>query len=613
MKRDRAAAACLVAGLLTFATAGTGIAEVRPAPLRDLPAGQVLRVADFGARPDDGRDDLPAIQAAIDKSRDRAEPVRIVLGKGRFDLHPAGDGGVALRMAHQQNLIIDGGGAELVIHNPKMGLLNISVSKRVIVRNLSVDYDPLPMTQGWVRAVDAESREFEVEIAAGFDLPGRDHFVSAQIKWGIFKDRSRPRALKHGSPNMCPLDGWQKVAPRRFRYQTARWYPMDTIEPGDPFVQLARVNTSPIVSFWQSEDVTLDRIRVLASPGAGFAAQRCTRLNLLGVHVEPAEGRWQCLCADGFYCIANRTGPWIENCVFDATGDDCIVVKTWGANCTGKTGERTILLEPRRTWEEGAHVFSARPGDTIRVCDPVRCEQLTEFKVVAAEMLPPDGGGKPAWRITADRDLDMIEPASERRAPIYYNDDITSAGFVIRDNTFRNVRRWGLLCMSHDGLIERNTFDRTSAQAILFTSNDAGFRDSDGFVSRDVTVRHNTFIDCYTQRPGGYRAVAAAITSVVIAGVEREFQSDIAEWRGHENLVIEGNRFIGRQTPPGDLARQCERRGHSQQWFRCSAGRTGAPGRGNHCATDPCRPRQRRGNLRQPAGRGPNRLPDQRR
>jgi len=104
--------------------------------------------------------------------------------------------------------------------------------------------------------------------------------------------------------------------------------------------------------------------------------------------------------------------------------------------------------------------------------------------------------------------------------------------------------------MSHDGLVERNTFDRTSAQAILFTSNDAGFRDSDGFVARQVTVRHNTFNDCYTQRPAEYRHTAATITSVVIAGVEREYQSDVVGWRGHENLVIDHNRFLGRGAYP---------------------------------------------------------------
>jgi hypothetical protein len=192
----------------------------------------------------------------------------------------------------------------------------------------------------------------------------------------------------------------------------------------------------------------------------------------------------------------------------------------------------------------------ALAGDTIRVCDPTRCEPLAEFRVAAAERLSPGDDPKSAWRITADRDLDAVKLGNDRRDPIYYNDDITSSHFLLRGNTFRNIRRWGLLCMSHDGLIEHNAFDRTSAQAILFTSNDAGFRDSDGFVARHVTVRHNTFDDCYTQRPAEYRQIAATITSVVIAGVEREYQSDVVGWRGHENLVINHNRFIDRGAYP---------------------------------------------------------------
>jgi len=550
MKRYRLATAGFIIGTFVLATiTSSGAAEVRPSPLRDLPAGKVIRVADFGAKANDGEDDLTAIQAAIDEARGIETPVRIVLGEGRFDLQPTGDGGTALRIVHQQNFVLDGDGAEVVIHNPKMGFIAISVSTSVIVRKLSVDYDPLPTTQGWVRTVDVNRQEFEVEIEESVDLPDRDYFTSAQVKWGIFKDRSRPRALKPGTHNMCPLHEWWQVAPRRSRYRTSAWYPMETIEPGDPFVQLARVNTSPIVSLWRSEDVTIDRVRVFASPGAGFVAQLCSRLNLLGVHVEPAKGRWQCLCADGFYCIANRIGPWVEDCLFDATGDDCIILKTWGANAIQRTGARGILLEPRRTWREGAHVFAAQVGDTIRVCDPTRCELLAEFKVLAAERVSRDDPKSP-WRITTDRDVDAIKLGNDRRDPIYFNDDITSSHFLVRGNTFRNIRRWGLLCMSHDGLIEHNTFDRTSAQAVLFTSNDAGFRDSDGFVARRVTVRHNTFNDCYTQRPAEYRQIAATITSVVIAGVEREYQSDIVGWRGHENLVIDHNRFLGQGTYP---------------------------------------------------------------
>ena len=549
--RRQVAAVALVAGAMVLVVlARAALGEVRPAPLRDLPAGTVLRAADFGATPDDGRDDRPAIQAAIDAARGREGPVRVVLGPGRFDLHAAGDALSILQIVHQRDLVLDGGGADLVVHDPTKGLLTVAVSRRVIVRNLSVDYDPLPMTQGWMRAVDAERRAFDVEIAEGFALPDGEPFVSAQVKWGIFKDRSRPRALKPGSHNMCPLEAWRKVGPRRFRYRTAAWYPMDTVESGDAFVHLARVNTAPVVGFWKSEDVTVAGVRVFASPGAGFVAQLCSRLNLLDVHVAPADGRWQCLAADGFYCISNRTGPWIENCVFDATGDDAIVLKGWGANGVAKPDACTLVLAPRPTYEEGTHVFAVRAGDTIRVCDPTRSALLAEFRIAAAEQVERGKGRPPAWRVTADRDLDAIAPGADRRDPIFYNDDTMSGHFVVRGNTLRNVRRWGLVCMSHHGVIEGNTVERTSAQAVLFTSNDAGFRDSDGFVARDVAVRRNRFVDCYTQRPAEYAGVAATVTSVVIAGVERTYQADVVDWRGHAGLAIEGNRFVGRGTRP---------------------------------------------------------------
>jgi len=518
--------------------------EISALPLRDLPVKITIRAADFGARPDDGDDDLLAIQTAIERAAESGVPARVLIGPGRYDLFPAGDGGTALLIENKHDLILDGDGAELIIHNPKMGFISISLSRRVIVRELSADYDPLPFTQGWVRSVDDTTHSFEVEFASEFPLPDEEHFITAGVRWGILKDKRRPCALKPGTHNMCPLEGWEKVAGRRFRFHTADWYPMETIAPGDLFVQVARVDISPFASIWRSEDVTFERVWVKSSPGAGFVAQHCSRVNLLNCRIAPPEGRWQSVNADGFYCVANRVGPWVEGCVFKATGDDALVIKTWGANCIEKLNDRAIVLVPRPTWYGDLHPFAVEPGDRIRVCDPTSGQLLTEFKVVSVEVIQRRDQW-PALRVRTDRDLKGIKPGSDRRSPIFYNDDMTGAGFVVRNNVFEDIRRWGLVCMSHDGLVEGNRFERTSAQAILMTSNDAGFRDSDGYVARNVTVRGNTFRECHTQQPAEYRAAAAAVTTVVIAGADREFQADIVEWQGHENILIEGNRFFG--------------------------------------------------------------------
>lgn len=73
MKVARATAAAAAAGLVMLAACGCGTARVTvgqshpvPATSAAAPAQVVVRVADYGARPDDGQDDSAGIQAALD-------------------------------------------------------------------------------------------------------------------------------------------------------------------------------------------------------------------------------------------------------------------------------------------------------------------------------------------------------------------------------------------------------------------------------------------------------------------------------------------------------------------------------------------------------------------
>jgi hypothetical protein len=58
----------------------------RKPPARGFPIRHTLSVTDFGARPDDGKDDLAGIRAAMSKAAGLKEPTAVLLPKGTYDL-----------------------------------------------------------------------------------------------------------------------------------------------------------------------------------------------------------------------------------------------------------------------------------------------------------------------------------------------------------------------------------------------------------------------------------------------------------------------------------------------------------------------------------------------
>lgn len=528
----------------------------RETPLRELSVAKTLAVEDFGAKADDQGNDLAAIQAALAQAASAGEPTEVAFHKGRYYLDPKGKGGQALAINRAKNLVIDGHGAEIVLRNPQMGFLRLMQCERVIVRNFSIDYDPSPVTQGWVKAVEPEAHALVVALAPGFPSLEEAHFQTGTHRWAVIKDKENPRRLKRGLPNVAPLEDWERVGERTFRVVLADWFPIERVAAGDPYVQIARNNGAAAFLAVQAASCTYSGIRILSAPAASYTALQCSAMNYLDCRTAPPEGRWHSTGADGIYTVWNRIGPWIEGCEFDANGDDGVIIKTKGANCTRKIDDKTFVLRGRPDLKGLVAAFPVERGDTLKVFDPMKGLLLGEAKVVSQDSAVPGKGNvtQTGRKIVFDRPLPGIEAGTEWGSPIFYNDDTVGGSFVVRNNVFRNVRRWGLLCESRDGLIENNVFEGSSAQAILLINADQGHQDSDGFVSRNIVIRGNTFRDCFVQWRREMDDFSATVASVVIGVYGRResqsLQSKVVPWQGHENLVIEGNHFFDwRNTP----------------------------------------------------------------
>jgi|GEM_PF-1847317 len=544
------------------ATENVGIAEavqrgirLRAQPLLDFPIQKEFNVRDYGAIAGDDAPDTRAIQKAIDEAVSSGVPSVVLFENGVYRLDVL-EGRDALTIEDAADIILDGRGCEFRILNPAKQFIGIRRSKRVIIKNLSVDFEVLPHTQGWVRAVDREAGILNVELDPAYPDLDQPHFRQADYKWAFIKDKNDPVAFKEGTEFRLYLTEWSRIGDNLYSLKVQHKIKLHAVEVGDPYVQISRIDGA-LFHANRSEDVTFMDLRIYASSNAVFATGYCTRPNFVRIKAAPREGRWLTSGADGCFNFGGREGPWVENCYFEALGDDNLIVKGFRAYCIHVADPFTFDLVharlrfdwPRPDFDfyrsrDEANKWMVQPGDTLTVMDPL--ERAIVSRPVVVDVTDLEFG----VRIRVDRKIPGLRIGTDYEKSLsFLNDDASLPGFVVRNNVFKSAVRFGFLLKSHDGLVEGNLFERHSDQSICILNT---YQEFNGLPS-NLLIRGNTF-----KLASGWPVKTAQtaqhllnpdrnIFGVVQASVNWPVgQWDIEETSLREirNLFIENNRFV---------------------------------------------------------------------
>jgi|TARA_B100002003_G_C14144433_1_gene550216 hypothetical protein len=469
--------------------------STRPEPLRDFVTNEVIRVSDFGALPNDDKIDTKAIQQAIDEAKRLKDNVKIVFEPGIYRME-ASTGRYALSIDEADDIIFDGAGAEFMMVNPEILFMSVDNSNRVILRDFSVDYELSPFTQGYVKEVDPDKKWLKVEIDSIWPSPDSEHFRNADYKWAFIKDRNNLPAFKEGTEFRLYLTDWEYLSDNVWIYHTQYTSKLKTIEPGDPFVQISRVDGC-LISASNSEDITLQKLRLYESPACMLGSGNSSRINYLDINMSPKPGSWMSAGADGCFNVNGREGPWVEGCTFNALGDDNLIIKGTGAYIIDVVNDSTFALVNARhkfvyplldfeTYRkrDTNNKWHVREGDLLEVVDPLQGRVISEPKVTKVELL------KNGIQVTVDRTIPGIRKGTSADSSItIFNQSNSLPGFVVKNNKFFNAPRFGFLLKSHDGVIINNHFKNNSDQSITMINSYQEF----GSRSYNILIKGNTF------------------------------------------------------------------------------------------------------------------------
>lgn len=443
----------------------------------------------------------------------------IKIPPGRYYVQPKD--GTHLRLENVENFTIDATGVEMVCSETTRAIL-IEDCKDVTIRGLTIDYDPLPYTQGQIVEISQDRKSHIIRIDDGYP-PAESAIVfkhliytpERELRYGHYY-RMRTEVLPDNHLRIFGLhpqkDGGEQIG--------------DTVVISSETLN-GRYDPHA-VHLYASTGTLLEDITMYASPCFGFLEEHSSESVYRRCVVDRREGRLHSLNADAFHSKFAKIGPRLENCRAMWMGDD-------GINICG-----------------AYHMITASNGNILRVLAKRRLDIEVGDPV---QLLAADGSSLPAAKVVSiqraggrtDDDLAKIEglgllPSIRNLLRDAYLIELDRAvdlaagsvigslnrmgnGFAILNSEFGNIRSRGILVKASDGLISGNSLVNCHLQGIKISPEYLWLESG---TSHQVQVENNRILDS--------KAESILIDSIGTAMI-------------HENINIVGNEIRSDSYP----------------------------------------------------------------
>ncbi len=449
-------------------------------------------------------------------------------------------------------LTIDGAGSTFWLESEARAFHIVNCSK-LTIKNLKIDWDPAPFVQGTIVAADPKNCTLDVKLDPGFEtstkafmeLPPEKSDKFATVR-GIVADAKEPKfkAAQNGF-RVVPFFQTPKIGDA-YRIKILTFYerPLDSVNAkiGDKIVLMNRKEGGILTE--GSSGIVFEDIAMSSCPGLHFVEGGCygERNVYRRCKILPRPGTESRLggVADGFHSQNCEYGPLIEDCYVESIVDDAVNIHGFYRKVVAQKSPTEVVVENlawRKELKPNCSVdFYSSPEKGL--------EHQGSFKVLSARF----ENGKHV--LTLDKPTN-VEPGS-----ICSIEDYSGQGGIVRNCHFKNVSVRGVLCKSHDILIEGNTMEWMGSWGVILTT-EAGYW-GESALPHDVKIKGNTITDAGINGkasaiglvdPTKDLSKAKKISNVEIIGntLERSAGPSIT-LRGTRNVRIEGNKISGDHT-----------------------------------------------------------------
>ncbi len=460
-----------------------------------LHAQTVLNVTNYGAVGDGVTDDFPAFVAAINAAA-AISPAPVVLqvpdGSYKLALPQDADSSAAhLKISSLSNLTIEAPNeAILVCGSPYHHGIYINASDHITLRNLSVDYDPLPHTQGTVVATTPASHYVDITIDAGFPLPTEDHIDTfggehTGKNVGYLYDPYTGKKLNQFMDqylNSQVIDLGSGV----YRYVTSNTVLEDFV--GKKFIVVGR-RKADAVKINSSSDCLAENVTIYSAPATAFniSSSGLVTVDQCTITQKPNTTRLFSTNADGVHSKWCTVGPVVSHCYFTGMGDDSVNIGGSFVPVIKVEDAYTIYTESHGSLYNVADDFVYMDKTTHELISlgPISSINVTSIPEYASSVM------KIVFTNPVPNFVTWLTTQNLRSCSQICNLNASGRGAQVVNNHFYNHRARGVLMRAPDALIQGNHFDTLAGPAVII-SNDSSFL-SEGPSGNGTQVLDNTF------------------------------------------------------------------------------------------------------------------------
>ena len=443
------------------------------------------------------------LQGFID-GRLKAGEHRIVVPPGRYRVTPRH--GIHLLLKDLADTAIVADGVEMVCTQTCRAMV-FENCRNVCFRGLTIDFDPLPFTEGRIVALAPDKRWIEFEIIEGYP----EHQLQERIE--IYDPATGRLRRETGgwSQEIESLGNhrYRAVKPPQYRFQED-W---DTEQVGDILVTshcYPHGAGGHAVSATRCSGLRLEDITLYAASSFGFLEHDCDGSTYLRCKIDrrdPADdpvkrglARMRSLNADAFHSVGALKGPAILQCTAKYQGDDCVNIHgTYHLVTACRGAELRVAALGRMTIEAGDPVEvlpyqGRRPADAravkIEPDEPITEEEKSFIRKI--NILPRhkdlllEGKAK-LFKLTLDRGETLAMGSA------VCSGNRVGNGFAVKGCDFGYNRSRGILIKASHGEVSGNTIAHGWMAAVLVAPEFWWFEAAS---SSDVVIRDNTIIGC---------------------------------------------------------------------------------------------------------------------
>lgn len=443
---------------------------------------QVIKLSDFGAIPNDSKDDALAIRNAIKSAKELSEKggVRIVMEKGKYDLLTY-EHGVAILFANLKNIMLDGNGAILIRHKQRTNI-EITNSENITIANISFENAELPFALAKVTKKNKDS--FDCQVYPKYKV------VETHPKAVIGYDSKRDYIDMH----VCDIYQLQtrlkikKLSENSMRVPLEKYAQKRIPAVNEDVIVRYEVYGPAAISMNKSKNISVYNSNIYAHSGMGIHGFDTENILIDNLNVRArTHGICMSATADATHFNYCRGKIQIINSYFEKMGDDATNVHQmyWMLTARKSPTEFTVKWGKKGvTWIPSAYL--PKLNDLISFGDADDCLRLGfSAKVLGVKI---DKESK-----TADITIDASLPDFVKEGWPMANLS-SDPKLEIRNCTVRGNRARGFLIKVSEALVENCSFEHTTSPAILF-ENDANYW-YEGFRTKNVKIRNCKFKTC---------------------------------------------------------------------------------------------------------------------